>query len=63
MKFGAHAENYSHTRYGPNSNNVFLHALLVLSAFSAFPSIAAFTVFFKKRKKKTRVKVSHILYL
>lgn len=50
-EFGAHAENYSRTRHGPNSNNVFF-ALLVPTVFSAFPSIAAFTVFFKKRERK-----------
>lgn len=46
-EFGAHAENYSRTRYDLNSNVFF--ALLVPSAFSP---VAASSVLFKKEKER-----------
>lgn len=56
-EFGAQAESYSRTRRGSNSNNVFL-ALLVFSAFSAFPPAVALPAFSKKKKEKVREKES-----
>lgn len=52
-EFGARAESYSRTRRGPNSNNVFF-ALLVFSAFSAFPPAAAPPAFLEERKRRER---------
>jgi len=61
-EFGARAESYSRTRRGSNSNNVFF-ALLVFSAFSAFPPAVALPAFSKKEKEREKESSTYLPFM